>query len=414
MQNGPIKLLICGAGSRGRQIYGRYALERPDKATVVAVADPLPQRREALAQEHNIPPEQVFSDWRQALAAPQTAQVAVVATNDRDHEEPAIGFLEAGYHLLLEKPMAPTIEGCRAIVEAAERASGMSAVCHVLRYTDYFRKFKSLLPQVGQPITVRHLEPVNYWHFAHSFVRGNWRNSEETSPFILAKSCHDMDILLYLLEREPVTLQSVGALTHFREENAPTGSSQRCWDCSVEKECPYSARRFYLELLRSGNRSWPVDVLVDEVTEESVSQALQTGPYGRCVYHCDNDVCDHQVVQLQFEGGLTASFTATAFTDKRNRETEVLGTHGSLSGDGQTIRVRNFLTREDTLVKVESQGAHLGGDEAMLEEFLDAIASNRPERISTSPTVSLQSHLMALRAEEARLSRETVFLKKTC
>lgn len=409
-------MLICGAGSRGRQIYGRYALEYPEKATVVAVADPLPRRRAALAADHNIPPERQFSDWREALAAKKTAQVAVVATNDRDHEEPAIAFLEAGYHLLLEKPMAPTIEGCRAIVKAAEKAPGMSAVCHVLRYTPYFRKLKALLDlgTIGEPVTVRHLEPVNFWHFAHSFVRGNWRNSEETSPFILAKSCHDMDILLYLLGREPQTLQSLGGLRHFREEMAPEGASQRCWDCSVENDCPYSATRFYLQLFHDGNKGWPVDVLVDEVDQESLERALREGPYGRCVYRCDNNVCDHQVVQLEFEGGLTASFTATAFTDKRNRETEILGTRGSLSGDGQTIRIRSFLTREDTTVKIESQGPHLGGDEAMLDEFIESVATGRPEKLSTSPAVSLKSHLMALLAEEARLSRQTVVLNQFC
>lgn len=414
MSNTPIKVAVCGAGSRGRTVYGRYALDNPDKVKVVAVAEPLEQRRTAFAAEHGIESPMVFSHWEELAAQPKLAQVAVVSTNDHDHVEPAVAFLESGYHLLLEKPMAPDIEGCKTIVRAAEAAEGMSAVCHVLRYTPYFRKLKELIQAgaVGRPITVRHMEPVNFWHFAHSFVRGNWRDSKETSPFILAKCCHDMDILLYLLEQQAVSLQSFGSLSHFRPQSAPQGAAARCLDCSVESSCPYSAKRFYGELLQSGQTGWPVNVLADPPNPDTLQEALRQGPYGRCVYDCDNDVCDHQVVQVEFEDGATAAFTATAFTDKRNRETEVLGTHGSLRGDGENILIRSFLSREDETITIKSSGHHLGGDDAMLDEFFEAVASGQAEMISTSPTVSLQSHLMALSAERSRLTRETIALEQ--
>jgi predicted dehydrogenase len=402
----PSTVLICGAGSRGRTVYGRFAQRRPDLARVVAVAEPDPVRRQHLAREHAIAPEFQFAHWSEAAGKGRIADVAIVATDDRSHVEPAVALLDLGYHLLLEKPMAPDLDGCQAIVEASKRSTGLSAICHVLRYSAYFRALKRMLDNgaVGQPVTIRHLEPVNFWHFAHSFVRGNWNRRDTSSPFILAKCCHDMDILLYLTGRRPVSLHSFGSLTHFRKEAAPAGHSPLCQDCSLESRCVYSAPRFYGAHLQAGNHGWPLNVVTEDFTPEGLSQALRTGPYGRCVYECDNDAPDHQVVQILFEGGLTASLTATAFTDHRERETEILGTQGSLTGDGQSIVHMDFLTRSVTRHRIEAEGAHLGGDDTMLGEFFTAVAQGRPDLISTSPQVSLESHRMALLAEQSRLS----------
>lgn len=405
-------VFLCGAGSRGGTVYGNFIRRRPDLARVVAVAEPDHERRQRLVQEHQVPPQSVFSDWREALAKDKKlSDIAIVATPDRQHLEPALACLEHGYHLLLEKPMAPSVEDCLKIVEASRKSKAYTAVCHVLRYSAYFRALRRMIVDgaVGEPITIRHLEPVNFWHFAHSFVRGNWRRDGESSPFILAKCCHDMDLLLYLLGgTKPIAVSSFGNLSHFRKENAPAGHSDRCLSCSVEADCPYSAKRFYEGHLKSESRGWPLDVLIDEYTPAALEKALSEGPYGRCVYTCDNDVVDHQVVQILFEGGLTASLVAAAFTDHRERETEILGTRGSLIGDGQQIVHTNFLTREITRHRIEAQGNHMGGDDAMLTEFFTAVAQKRPDLISTSPEVSLDSHLMALYAERSRLSGQTV------
>ena len=368
------------------------------------MAEPDAERREVLAKDHQIPASACFPDWKSAHSARVQADVAIISTNDHDHADPAVAFLNSGYHLLLEKPMAPNLEDCRRIVEAANRAEGYSSVCHVLRYTAYFRKLKSLIDQgcVGELINVRHLEPINFWHFAHSFVRGNWGNSQKTSPLILAKCCHDMDILLYLVGRQPKAIQSFGGLHHFREEQAPVGAADRCWDCGAESNCPYSAKRFYGNFLKESYHGWPLDVVTSSFTETALKEALDQGPYGRCVYKCDNDVCDHQVVNVEFDGGVTASMTATAFTERPARETEVFGSHGSLKGDGEMIVHQDFVTRKETFYKIESQGHHLGGDDGMLEEFYSAIHQQNPALISSSPKVSLKSHEMALWAEESR------------
>lgn len=401
----PITILLVGAGSRGRTVYGRFALDNPETAKIVAVAEPIASRREAVAAEHDLDPALCFDSWERLRNRETLADVAIVATDDRDHLDPAVTFLRQGYHLLLEKPMACELQHCEQIVRVAKESPGMSAVSHVLRYTPYYKKIKSLILDgaVGEVVSIRHFEPVNHWHFAHSFVRGNWRDSKTTSPFILAKCCHDMDIVLYLIEDAPSRIQSFGSLHHFKPSKAPAGAAGRCTDCELENSCTYSASRFYGGMLERDEHWWPLDVVTQEFTKPALARSLEKGPFGRCVYQGDNNVCDHQVVNIEFQSGVTASVVATAFTECPARETDVMGSAGMLRGDGNTIIHHDFNSRKEQTYRVESQGHHLGGDEAMLTEFFAAISSNKPELLSSSTERSILSHRMALLAEQSRL-----------
>ncbi|GGO40815.1 oxidoreductase [Deinococcus humi] len=415
----PVTLLILGAGSRG-QTYADYARNHPAEGVVVAVAEPDPARRAAFAERYGLPPERVFNDWQEALKHPRLADVAVIATQDADHVAPVEAAAEQGYHLLLEKPMAPDEEGCRRIVAAAEQHGVMLGVCHVLRYTAYTQALKAVLKAgtIGEIVSVEHLEPVGYWHQAHSFVRGHWRNAEESSPMLLAKSCHDLDWLRYIVGLPCLKVSSFGSLKHFRRAEQPPGAADRCLDCppEIEQACPYSATRYYLGQLEVGNTSWPVNVLTPDLTLEGVKAALLDGPYGRCVYACDNDVVDHQVVNFEFAGGVTASFTMTAFTRARGRETRIFGTHGELYGDSQRIEVYDFLTGETSVLDsaVASDGSilsgHGGGDDGLMSAFLAAVRENDPGLILSGPQETLESHLMVFAAERARQTRQVVDL----
>ena len=411
----PVRLLIVGAGGRG-STYADYTLAHPGEGVVVGVAEPDPVRRQALADRHQIPAANVYPDWQSALAAPRFADAAVIATQDHMHVEPVEHAAAAGYHLLLEKPMAPDEAGCRRIVDSAERHGVMLAVCHVLRYTAYTQALKRVLDAgtIGEIVSVEHLEPVGYWHQAHSFVRGHWRNEGQSSPMLLAKSCHDVDWMRYVVGLPCEQASSFGGLKHFRREAQPAGAAERCLDCppEVENNCPYSAKRYYLTQLEEGHLGWPLNVLTPEPTQESVMQALRDGPYGRCVYACDNDVVDHQVVNFQFEGGVTASFTMTAFAHARGRETRIFGTRGELYGDSQNIRVFDFLTNETSELDtdVASDGSilsgHGGGDDGLMQAFLAAVQHGDPALILSGPQASLESHLMVFAAENSRRSGE--------
>jgi predicted dehydrogenase len=404
----PVDLLVVGAGQRGAT-YARHAATT-GAGRIVAVAEADPGRRERFAREFLIPPSLTFDSWT-ALPADPVAGAAIVATQDRDHEEPAVRLAGQGYHLLLEKPMAPVEESARRIAAAAGAAGVMLAVCHVLRYTAYTRTVKSLIDdgRIGRVVSIQHLEPVGWWHQAHSFVRGPWRDSTESSPMLLAKSCHDIDWLLYLAGQPARRVSSFGSLTHFRPESKPAGAADRCLDCAVEHDCPYSAVRLY----RNAGPGWPLSAVTPDPSAAAVTAALRTGPYGECVYNGQNDVVDHQVVMMELADGATVSFTMTAFTPFEQRKTRIFGTHGYLDGDGARLRLVDFRTGGDETIDVAdtAEAGHTDGDEALVDAFLAAVATGDATLIRSDATTSLAGHLVVWAAERARHSGTVVTLE---
>ena len=406
----PVKLLIIGAGGRGSG-YARYAQEFPDRATVVGVAEPRDHYRQRLAELHRIPEKNVLADWHEAAKRRRFADAVILCTQDAMHADPAVAFARKGYHVLLEKPMAPNAKDCRRIVRAALAKDIIFAVCHVMRYTVYTQRLKQLLDSglIGEVVSMQHLETVGYWHQAHSFVRGNWRNEKESSPMLLAKSCHDLDWIRYLIGKPCRRVSSFGNLKHFNQASKPAaaGAATRCLDCACEPQCPYSAKKIYLGRVSQGHTYWPVDVLTPTVTMESVTEALRTGPYGRCVYECDNDVVDHQVVNLLFEGGATAAFTMTAFNQAGHRKTRIFGTRGELCGDGEKITHFDFLTDKTQVIDATKAdatilGGHGGGDFGLMHSFVSAVGTGDRSQILSGPAETLETHLMVFAAEEAR------------
>jgi predicted dehydrogenase len=406
----PVKLIIVGAGARGTT-YAEYALAHPDRAKVVAVAEPRELYRKQLACAHQIAAESVYDDWQAVADRAPFADAVVIATQDTMHVEPTLAFAKLGYHLLLEKPMAPTPEGCQQIVGAVQENGKIFAVCHVMRYTAYSRKLKEIVDSelIGDLVNIQHLEPVGYWHHAHSYVRGNWRSESLSSSMLLAKSCHDLDWLRYIMGVQCERVSSFGSLMHFKKENQPPNAAERCLDCDYEPQCPYSAKKIYLDRVAQGITHFPVNIITPDHTIAGVTEALRNGPYGRCVYDCDNDVVDHQVVNLQFKGGQTATFTMTGFNQGSGRITRIFGTRGELRGDGSSIEHFDFLTEKTRIIKTPAPdqtilGGHGGGDYALMDSFISAVASNDSGRILSGAEESLETHMMVFAAEKARRS----------
>lgn len=403
-----VRYAIVGAGQRGTG-YAAWIGRHRDRARVVAVAEPRAYQRDSLAREHGA--EHVFTSWQELAAAPRLADAAIVSTQDAEHVEPAMALARKGYHILVEKPLAPTAEECTTLVDAVTEAGVLFAVCHVMRYRPYTRLVKRLVDEgrLGEIMSVQHLEPVGHWHYAHSYVRGNWRRSDLASFMLLAKSGHDMDWLRHIVGKPIKRVSSFGSLQHFQRSSQPEDAADRCLECAVEPTCPYSAPRLYLGMVRTGQTGWPVSVLTDEVTEEGVTAALKTGPYGRCVYACDNDVVDHQVVAMEFETGVTATFTMTGFTPSLDRRTQIFGTRGYLDGDGTSVRVHDFTTDTTATFEIDNLGhdteeGHSGGDDGLMEAFTTALETNDASHILSGPAESLESHLAVFAAERARLS----------
>ena len=405
-----MEFVLIGAGQRG-MIYAGFAQEKGHR--IAAVAEPDPEKRRLAGEAFGIPEKRRFATGAELLSAPRMGEAAIIATMDRDHYAQAIPAMEKGYHLLLEKPVSPVPEETLAIERAADRTGRKITVCHVLRYSPFFRTLKAAVDsgKIGRVITVQHNENIGNFHIAHSFVRGNWRRSDLASSLIMQKSCHDMDLLVWLIGSGCESVASFGDRTYFRAENAPEGAAERCCDCPLQDRCRFSAYRCYLPVAGS----WPAAVLTPDQSEAGLREAIRTGPYGRCVYHCDNDVCDHQVSIFRFRSGVTATFNLSGFTDRMMRTIKIMGEDGEIRASEGTneIEIIRFspLSTEpgerEILHPEEATSGHGGGDSGIVEDFLAMLEG----RLSTSATdihVSVESHMMAGAAEEARLTGSVV------
>jgi predicted dehydrogenase len=449
----PLCAILIGAGNRGYEAYGAYALAHPQQIRFVAVAEPNDVRRARFAQAHGIDGQHQFRSWENLLAQGKVADAALICTLDTLHADPAVAALEAGYEVLLEKPMATTLVDCMRLVQAAERTGRLLQVCHVLRYAPFFSTLHDIVAsgRLGQIITVEHRENVTYWHMAHSYVRGHWRCSRTESPMILSKCCHDLDLLYWNLG--PCRrLNSCGSLLHDREENAPPGAPKRCTDgCPVAADCPWYAPRLYLDLipfLHIGRRSpsawqrraaslaswarhripglaskldyrgWPISTISEDSSPEARLRALETGPYGRCVYRCDNDVVDHQVVNMEMESGASAVLAMHGHSHREGRTMRYDGTQATLLGRSyvseQVIEIHDHRSGTVETIRPTSgpigPTGHGGGDEALMAAFVRAV--HNPEQALTTARESLESHLMAFAAEHARVTGTVVQMEE--
>jgi len=401
-----VRIAIAGLGGRGRITYGRM-LQQVEHAKLVAIADIKPDVLEETRKEFGLEKAQCYTSAEEMLAQPKLADLFMICTPDECHADQAVAALEKGYDLLLEKPIATNWENCQRVLDAARKSQRRVVVCHVLRFTPFYGKIKELLDAgaIGDIVTLSAMERVQYWHQAHSFVRGNWRNRASSAPMILAKSCHDMDMIRYLAGKKCLSVSSYGSLKHFRPENAPEGSALRCRECRIKENCIYNPYQFYPTNFVDGVAQWPANILSPVPNLENVLGALDEGPYGRCVYHCDNDVVDHQVVNMLFEDGVTATFTMTAFTATGGRVMDIMGTKGELRAnlDDNKIRIMPFGGQE-TVIDVsklsDDFSGHAGGDIRMVRDFVKAIYEGKNPEFDIAQSV--ESHFMALAAEKSR------------
>ncbi len=415
------RVILIGAGGRGKTYTDIMKDCFNDYYEVVAVAEPIDDRRNYIKEKHGIPDEMCFTTWEPMLELPKNADVALVCTMDRDHIAPSLAAIEKGYNLLLEKPAGATPEECREIQRAAEKKGVFVLICHVLRYTDFFRTLKDLIDdgKIGDVMNIQHIECVGNVHQSHSFVRGNWRNSDESTPMILQKSCHDMDILAWLIGKKCKKVHSFGSLSHFTPENAPKDAPDYCIDgCPHSKECFYDAVKLYLGDNRTDWFTMAATKKID-ATDAEIEEALRTTDYGKCVYKCPNNVVDHQVVNLEFEDNVLVSFTMSAFNEG-GRTIRIMGTKGELStnaGKGD-IKFYNFATGETEIIALNSSkngdsilSGHGGGDTGIIRALID-VFEGIPNKSVCDIAESCDNHLIAFAAEESRFTGTVVDMDK--
>lgn len=402
---------IIGVGARGADAYGWQLFEQKDRFKIVALCDLRKDRMERFAKKWGIPAENVFTDENEFFKE-KRADLLLVATQDKDHYGHCLKGFEIGYDIMTEKPLTDSRQECEDLLAAQQKSGKKALVCHVLRYAPAFLKAAEIIENgdIGQLVAINALERVGHWHQAHSYVRGNWRNTDVAAPMILAKCCHDLDLLQFYAKSKCVSISSVGDLVHFKKENAPEGAAERCVDCPHKATCRYDAEKIYIQIWK--NRGcpvdiWPYNVLTEPpITEEKLLKALQEGPYGRCVYKCDNNVVDHQLTTMTFANGVKATLTMTGFTAPGGRRYHFHGTQGELVLDESENRItlQKYLDGPEVidLAKLEDSGyAHGGGDIFIIKTLYDVLEGNGTA--ATSFEASIESHLMGIAAEESRL-----------
>ena len=408
-----LRIMIIGAGNRGNR-YAKHMSEHPDKYEIVAMADPQAARREHFNQVYGVPADKCFNSWEEILAQPKMADIAVISTVDTMHYEPAMKAIEVGYDLLLEKPVCPTPEECVEIANAANAKGVNVLVCHVLRYTPFYGKVKQLVMDgvIGDIVSVEQTEAIGNVHFGHSFVRGNWKNTDVSAPMLLAKCCHDLDIIQWLVGKDCTRVQSFGSLTHFTPENAPEGAPVRCADggCPVGDTCPYSCLKQYYEDKTNRRRKVVAAGYCEHFipNDDEVMAALKVKDYGLCVYHANNNMVDHQTVNMEFEGGVTATLTMNAF-NKGGRYVRLYGTKGEIYAYMKDDHITVYTFEDDNeytvpVLKTDEtiNGGHGGGDEGIVKEIYDYFSDSYNGFRAADINVSVKNHLIGYAAEEAR------------
>ena len=408
-----ITFAVMGMGDRGT-VYAGKALKYPLEMEIVAMADVRRERLDAANKHLHLPEDRLFDSAEALLSQPKLADIMVVATQDCQHRDHAMKAMELGYDLLLEKPISNKLEACVELTKAAEKLGRKVFICHVLRYTVFYQQIKSLIEEgtIGKVQSIEAMEQVGVHHYCHSFVRGNWNKAADSSPMILAKCCHDMDILPWLVGKKCLKLSSFGSLTHFKAENCPAGAAERCADCLLD--CPFHANRYYLSRIPG----WPSNILHPEPTAENVTEVLKNSDYGRCVYKMDNDVVDHQTVNMLLEDDITVSFQMTGFTNRQTRTIRVMGTEGEIWGDfrEKELYVQRYGQQPEKIDLVsmcDDFAGHGGGDARIVHDVIRYIRGDAFDTSSmTTIQRSVESHYMAFAAEHSRvLGGELVHLE---
>jgi predicted dehydrogenase len=412
-KNKILSIAVIGCGARGL-VYSELAAEMKDKFKIVAAADPVKERVEKIKKLADKDSFKAFESADELFTQPRLADILIVATQDGSHFANCKKAIELGYDILLEKPVATRPVEIFELEKYAQNKKSRVMVCYVLRFNPAYIKVKEIISSgmLGDIVSMNYVCGVTPWRMAHSFVRGHWAVSEESSPTILAKACHDTDIIQWLLERKCISLSSYGALNHFTPANAPEGAPERCTDgCKASGVCVYNALRY------AGDKKQPwLPQIYDKTgtaAKEEIIEWLKTSPWGRCVYRCGNNALDHQVVSMLFEENITCTFTMTAF--ESGRQIEIYGTKGVLKG-GATYR--DLFKSEITFIphngKVQKYnitenhdpvGMRRERDKRLVDKLYSEMVKPAGEEINSCLTDSIQSHVIAFAAEEARLNK---------
>ena len=421
-----IKIAVVGYGNRG-QVYADYSLEEPQEVEVVAVVDCNVYKLELAKERYGLTDRQVFSSYKEFLASGLEVDVVVNATMDQVHYQTAMEILQSKNNMLIEKPIVAKREELVNIQKAAKENGCLVFVCHVLRYSPFYKTIKETLQsgKLGDVVSMEMNEHVWIPHYLTSYVRGKWnKESECGSPILLAKCCHDMDLLVWLNQAKAQSVSCFGHRSHFTAANKPKEATECCFDCPHKESCKYSAVELYYKNDTMPFLVWDaLDKPYDEITQEEKENFLRQSDYGKCVYDCGGDVMDRQSLVVDFANGSVASFTLSCGTVRPSRYIHIVGTEGEIEGkleeDKYVYRVydKKKVGYNEEIVDVSAKvvnnavyGGHSGGDYGIMHDLVRYLNGDCTSVSITLLDDSVQSHFLVYAAEESRKTKTVVEL----
>lgn len=426
-----ISCVILGYGDRSSR-YADYAKQVPEELEVVGVIDINELKRRQCKEAFGLQDNQVFESLEVFLDADVACDVVINGTMDQMHYETTMLLLEKGYDILLEKPVTSNPKELLAIEKKAKEKGCKVVVCHVLRYTPFYSKIKSIIDsgRIGKIVNMQLNEHVWYGHFVNSFVRGKWRSEKECgSGLLLAKCCHDTDLMCWLNNATmPESVSSFGSKSFFTETNAPEGATNYCYECKNQKECMFNAEKFQIEKDFIPFYTWQgINKPLDEITLEEKREFLKKDIYGQCVFKTDMDIVDRQCVSVQFTNGSIGTLNLVGVASKAGRHIHIVCEYGEIVGyiEDNKILVRVFdkdkvwydeewidFDAENSMGDEDnSVGGHYGGDYYIMKDLVRFL-NGEPTSVSTTVIEdSVNSHLICYAAEKARKEKVVVDLK---
>ena len=406
------KISVIGLGNRGTEYMGFLKAFHSKKVELYALCDIRQQALDDISPKFSIPKERQFLSTDEFFSKGIISDALIISTQDASHYEITKKAILTGYkYILLEKPVSGVKGEYTELRDLAKENGVILIICHVLRYSNYYSKIKEIISsgKIGDIVTINHTENVGYFHFAHSFVRGNWHDEFASTPSILAKCCHDIDLIAWFMDSPCESVSSVGSLKYFNKENAPEGATPYCMGgCKAKKNCPYDAEALYITdpFYKAKFIKYMGRTLTGKAknSKADIKNAIRSGDYGRCVFMCDNNVCDNQLVTMKFKNGAFAVLNMNGFSNKMFRESHIIGTKGELYGSGTKLKMHTFGGRTTNVntgaLKVSG---HVEGDMRIVSGFVKLVCGETTDLTDiTTIDATMISHNIALAAEESR------------
>lgn len=402
-----VKLAIIGTGLRGAYTYAPLIAKYKDKCEIVAFVENKKGRRDLFLEKYPVDKDMVFDNLNDFIAHDKLADAVIISHYDLLHYDTAQVLLVKGYDVLVETPVANSLDGLVHLKEySLKNKDRLFMVAYNNRYSSFYTKLKEIVDdkKLGDLINISYNVDIGYQNFVHNYVRGNWRITSDTATIMLTNSCQDIDMMINLSKGKCQKVSCFSDLRIFNWENFNTKMSENCFRCSEEESCPFSAKKIYLQEDKFINNSVHINP-----TKDNLEAILKQGPYGKCVFYCDNDVCDNLTSIFKFDNKVTSNFNINAFTKESDKKIRLFFKEGEVEASfkQKEIKIKSFLNTDEKIIKIDQENT----DEKLFVDFIDRVKNKNYKSCISDVGSVIESHVATFAAEFANVSETVVDVK---